>query len=125
MNSRQLGAFGEKIAQDFLKRKSYQILDKNFSFASGLQKGEIDIVAKKGETISFVEVKTLIDASNFSPEEKVNFQKQEKIKKIAQIWLDKNKRALDSKWQIDVLSIKIDPSFKKAKVKHLENIAFD
>ena len=125
MNSRQLGAFGEKIAINFLKRKGYQILDKNFSFASGLQKGEIDIVAKKGETISFVEVKTLIDASNFLPEEKVNFQKQEKIKKIAQIWLDKNKRALDSKWQIDVLSIKIDPSFKKAKVKHLENIVFD
>ena len=125
MNSRQLGAFGEKIAINFLKRKGYQILDKNFSFASGLQKGEIDIVAQKGDIISFVEVKSLIEVSNFSPEEKVNFQKQEKIKKIAQIWLDKNKRALDSKWQIDVLSIKIDPSFKKAKVKHLENIAFD
>jgi len=125
MNRKQLGAFGEKIAINFLKRKGYQILDKNFSFASGLEKGEIDIVAQKGDIISFVEVKSLIEVSNFSPEEKVNFQKQEKIKKIAQIWLDKNKRALDSKWQIDVLSIKIDPSFKKAKVKHLENIAFD
>ena len=125
MDTKKVGNFGERIAEKYLRDKGYQILDKNFSFASGLQKGEIDIVAKKGETISFVEVKTLIDASNFSPEEKVNFQKQEKIKKIAQIWLDKNKRALDSKWQIDVLSIKIDPSFKKAKVKHLENIAFD
>ena len=125
MNRKQLGAFGEKIAINFLKRKGYQILDKNFSFASGLEKGEIDIVAQKGDIISFVEVKSLIEVSNFSPEEKVNFQKQEKIKKIAQIWLDKNKRALDSKWQIDVLSIKIDPSFKKAKVKHLENIVFD
>ena len=125
MDTKKVGNFGERIAEKYLRDKGDQILDKNFSFASGLQKGEIDIVAKKGETISFVEVKTLIDASNFLPEEKVNFKKQQKIKKIAQIWLDKNKRALDSKWQIDVLSIKIDPSFKKAKVKHLENIVFD
>ena len=61
MNAKQLGIFGEKIAEDFLKKKGYTILDKNYSprFVSGPQRGEIDIVAKKKGVINFIEVKTL------------------------------------------------------------------
>jgi putative endonuclease len=127
MNSKQTGILGEKIAQRCLKNKGYQILDKNYSFriSASPQKGEIDIVAKKGDTIHFVEVKTLRQAQgeHFLPEDKVNAQKQRRIIKTAESWLMKNKIPLASKWQIDVVSIiMINSDNKKAKIRHFQNI---
>jgi len=129
MDSKKLGILGEKIAQDYLEKKSYQILDKNYSknFISGPQRGEIDIVAKNKDTISFVEVKTLMEDngepfSDISPEEKFNLAKKRKIIKMAESWLIKNKISLDSKWQIDVISIKINLEDKKAKICYFPNV---
>jgi len=77
-------------------------------------------VAKKGDTISFVEVKTLKRKKGFLPEDKVNFSKRKKLRVSAESWLMKNKIPLNSKWKIDVISIKID-SGKKVKIDHFEN----
>jgi len=126
MGPKKIGILGEKIAQEHLKNKGYQILDRNYSFRipGSPQKGEIDIVVKKEDTIHFIEVKTLRNrATLIQPEEKVNFRKQRKIMKTAESWLMKKKLPLNSKWQIDVISIKIDPSGKRAKIRHFENIA--
>lgn len=124
MSTREVGNFGERIAEKYLRDKGYRILDKNYSFRvpGNPQKGEIDIVAKKSDIISFVEVKALSDrgrALAISPEEKVNFGKQRKLVKAAESWLMKNKIALNSKWQIDVVSVKIAQG--KAKIWHFEN----
>jgi len=128
MNPKQLGVLGEKITSDYLEKKGYKILDKNYSrkWAQGLQKGEIDIIAQKDDNIHFIEVKTLTESdrerfSVISPEEKVNFQKQKQLIKIAQDWLSEKKVPLESKWQIDVVAIKIDLGLKKAKIRHIQN----
>ncbi|MCK4454179.1 YraN family protein [Candidatus Parcubacteria bacterium] len=131
ISKKQTGEIGERIAENFLKKKGYKILDRNFftRLALGPKTGEIDIIAEKEETISFVEVKTIeISPRGFAargdfipPEQKVNFQKQRKIIKTAQIWLSKNKMPLNKKWQIDVISIKIDLDLKKAEIKHFQN----
>ena len=129
MDSKKLGILGEKIATKYLKKKGYQILDKNYSskFVSGPQRGEIDIVAKKSDIISFVEVKALEESgepfSDISPEEKFNLAKKRKIIKMAENWLIENKIPLDSKWQIDVISIKINLGNKKAKILYFSNVA--
>lgn len=122
MYTKRIGNFGERVAENYLKNKGYQILDRNFVFRipGNPQKGELDIVAKTGDTISFVEVKTLRDALGFSPEEKVNFSKSRKLVKTAESWLMKKKIPLNSKWQIDVISIKIEQN-KKVKIDHFEN----
>ncbi|MCK4473891.1 YraN family protein, partial [Candidatus Parcubacteria bacterium] len=109
MNTRQTGNLGEKIAEDYLKRKGYKILDRNycFRFTGSPQKGEIDIIAKKGDDICFIEVKTIRIKSgrkSIPPEEKVNFAKQRKLIKVSEVWLAKNKIPLDAKWQIDVIA---------------------
>jgi len=127
MTSKKLGILGEKIAEEYLKKKGYQILDKNYSskFVSGPQRGEIDIVAKKSDIISFVEVKALEDSgepSAISPEEKFNLQKKRKIVKMAEGWLIEKKISFDSKWQIDVISIKINLGDRKAKILYFENV---
>ena len=128
MTPKRLGILGEKIAQKYLEKKGYQILDKNYSskFVSGPQRGEIDIVAKKSDIISFVEVKALEDSgesSAISPEEKFNLAKKRKIIKMAEGWLIEKKIPFDSQWQIDVISIKINLEDKKAKILYFPNVA--
>jgi len=121
----EVGSFGEKIAEKYLRDKGYQILDKNYSFRipGDFQKGEIDIVAKKSDTISFIEVKTLKTAkeqlSGISPEEKVSWKKQRKLVKTAESWLMRKKLPLNSKWQIDIISVRIVQG--EVKIRHFEN----
>ena len=126
MNSRKIGVLGEKIAIRYLQNKGYQVLDRNFIFRiPGFpQKGEIDIIAKKGDTIFFIEAKTIQqrEGNFFKPEDKVNLKKQKKLGKTAQSWLMKKNLSLDSKWQIDILSIIINLKDKKAKIRHFQNI---
>ena len=123
---KEIGKLGEKIAEEFLKKKGYKILDKNYKFQipGDLQRGEIDIVAKKKDTICFVEVKTLKDPKiEIFPEEKVNFSKKKKIIFAAESWLLKKKIPFDTKWQIDVISILIEGD--KTKIFHFENAVSD
>jgi len=127
MDTKQLGNLGEKIAADFLKKKGYKILDKNYipKWMHGPEKKEIDIITRKGNIISFIEVKTLGgDSQIFSPEDKVDFLKQRKIIKAAQSYLLEKKINPETRWQIDVIAIKIDFASKKAKIKHLKNVVY-
>ncbi len=60
MNQRQLGILGEGIAANHLEKRGYKILDQNYPKEwQGVKRGEIDIIVKKGNLISFIEVKTL------------------------------------------------------------------
>lgn len=122
------------MAVRYLKKKGYKILERNFERkVSRFLKSEIDIVArprrsvfdilrgKKDDAIHFVEVKTLIGGKDFAPEQKVNFQKKRKLAKTAETWLLKNKIPLDCQWQIDVISIRIDPQTKNPQIIHFKN----
>lgn len=123
---KNLGKFGEEIAVGYLRKKGYKILDRNyrFQFPGDLQRGEVDIVAKKGDLICFVEVKTLKNPKiEILPEEKVNLLKQRKLIWAAENWLIKNKIPLDSKWQIDVISVQIKNG--KKEISHFENAISD
>ena len=125
MNSKDIGILGEKIAENYLKKKGYKILEKNYSpsFVSGPNIGEIDLIAKKQDVIVFVEVKTLKENSfsDFSPEMKVDYQKQRKIIKTAQSYILEKKLFSEIKWQVDILSIIVDLEKRNAKIKHFEN----
>ena len=123
LDRKKLGNLGEKIAENFLRKKGYEILDKNYSskIVSGPQRGEIDIIARNRDTISFVEVKTLTFQDTFLPEDRVDFQKQRKIVKTAENWLMEKKIPLDDPWQVDVVSVKIDLNSKKARIRYFPN----
>jgi putative endonuclease len=123
---KNIGKIGEEMAVQFLKEKGYQILDRNYKFQipGHFQRGEIDIVAKKEDVICFVEVKLLKDPKvEIFPEEKVNFSKSRKIIFSAQHWLSKNNIPLNTKWQIDVISVIINKGQKK--IFHFENCFSD
>ena len=122
MNRKKLGKLGEEIAERHLKERGYKILDKNFSkrLASGRLLGEVDLIAKKDGVVSFVEVKTILRKTGFSPEQKVNFGKKQKIARAAEVWLQKRNINLDVQWSIDVISVVLDSG--RAKVKHFKNV---
>lgn len=125
MNTKELGRYGENIAANFLENKDYKILERNyFRNLTGVSDEEIDIIAKKDDTICFIEVKTVNSASGgfFVPEDKVNMEKQQKIAKLAQVWLDEHNVFSQFKWQIDIVAIVVDLSAQKAKVRHFKNI---
>ena len=50
----ELGNIGEEMAVEFLLKKGYKIVSRNFKF----QKAEVDIIARKGNTLAIIEVKT-------------------------------------------------------------------
>ena len=77
--TRTLGRRGEDIACDYLGGKNYEIVARGFR----LFRGEIDIIARDGATLVFVEVKARADESHGRPEEAVTPAKQRQIRRIA------------------------------------------
>jgi putative endonuclease len=78
-----MGRVGEEIACRHLLDKGFVIVARRFRMFGG----EIDIVARDGEKLVFVEVKARADESHGRPEESVTPAKQRQIRKIAQGYL--------------------------------------
>ena len=95
-----LGRAGEIKAADFLKKKGYKILEKNYKTYIG----EIDLIAKDGETLVFVEVKTRVNDEYGAPSQAVDLKKQEKYYKVATEYLVKHKQT-ESLCRFDVVEI--------------------
>ena len=94
------GKRSEIIASDYLKEKGYKIITVNYKN----KVGEIDIIAKNGNCLVFVEVKARISQQFGHPIEAVNAKKQQKIRAVASVYLMKN-RMRDTECRFDVISI--------------------
>ncbi len=85
-DNKSLGVRGEEIATAYLKGRKFVILERNFRCKGG----EVDIVAREGKTIVFVEVKTRRNEAFGPPQASVTPFKQRQISKAALTWLAKN-----------------------------------
>lgn len=85
--NKHIGNIGESIAENYLIQNGYIILDRNFS----CKLGEIDIIGKDDNIMSFIEVKSRYGNLYGSPGESVNFTKQYKIYKTAQLYILRKK----------------------------------
>jgi len=81
LDRRSLGIFGEDEASGYLSNEGFEILKRNFRNRFG----EVDIIAKKGACVHFIEVKTRRTGSCGYPEESVNGLKKNKILRTA-LW---------------------------------------
>lgn len=109
-----LGAAGEDMAVKLLSSKGFEIIERNFS----LRMGEIDIVAKDGLDLVFIEVKTRASKEFGEPFEAVSLLKQKKIYRMAEAYLAKNPfdgRAI----RFDVVSILLGP--ERTDIEHIKN----
>ncbi len=127
-SKRKLGDIGENIACRFLEKLEFKIKDRNY-----LRKwGEIDIVAEKQGIIHFIEVKSVSRVTlnkkvsdetrrgEFRPEDNMHHWKIRRLHRAIQSYLlEKN---IDSEWQLDLITVKIDEKNRIARAEILENI---
>jgi len=112
-----LGSRGEEIALDYLRQRSYRILETNYRCKCG----EIDIIARDGSVLVFVEVKTRRTASYGPPQLSVTPFKQRQISKAALTYLVKH-RLMESNARFDVIGVLLQGG--GSMVDHIKN-AFD
>lgn len=101
MNKRRTGTKYEDIACDFLKEQGIEILERNFRSRFG----EIDIVAKEGETLLFIEVKYRSGRGSGAPEEAVTPRKMKTIRFVSLHYLMKHECSEDVPVRYDVVAI--------------------
>ncbi len=100
---RRLGQRGEEIAVGYLRQQGYTILARNWRCPAG----EVDIVAREGETLAFVEVRTRRAGGRLgTPEESVTPRKQARMVEVAQSYLQAAGLD-DAAWRIDVVAIEV------------------
>lgn len=98
----ELGNEGEKLAQDWLKEKGYEILHRNWRHSYY----EIDIIALKGKTLRIIEIKTRKYPCLGHPEESVTRRKFKNLQKAADEFLFRNP---GYSWiQYDILAVTFD-----------------
>ncbi|MBQ4521801.1 MAG: YraN family protein [Lachnospiraceae bacterium] len=109
-NKRELGKQKESLACELLKQNGYQIIEQNFS----CRLGEIDIIAKDGKYLVFVEVKYRKNTENGYGFEAVDAKKQSKIKNTSLYYLTTKKKSIDIPVRYDVIEI-IDKVYRIQK----------
>ena len=122
---KEVGALGEKVAAEYLKRHGFSIRDRNFVRKTG----ELDIIAEKENTLHFVEVKTVL-AHNFLSEKSssddydpsLNLH-EAKVRKVARTgeWYVMEKD-WDGEWQVDWILVWLRRRDGMAKVSYLPQI---
>jgi putative endonuclease len=96
----ELGISGENLAVEELERQGYAVLDRRYR----TRHGEIDIVARDGDTIVFVEVKLRLRAEKGTAAEAVTPAKQHKVIRMAREYLARQRMA-DRPCRFDVVAI--------------------
>jgi len=116
-DNKKTGNMGEDIAAQFLEDKGFRIIQRNFRYSTF---GEIDIIAKQNEYLVFIEVKTYRTEEFGEPVLLVNRKKQEKIRKLAQIFM-LQKKISDIDCRFDVIGIKIGKGESGNLINHIDN----
>jgi len=111
MDKRKKGKIFENIAVEYLKKKGYKIIKRNFYS----RYGEIDIIALENDTLVFVEVKGRYSLKFGSPEESITTKKINSIIKTAEIFLYENQEIEYSEIRFDIITI------IKNNIKHIRN----
>lgn len=109
------GSKGEQIACEFLAKLGYKIIERNYHFGHG----EIDVIAKDGEIIVFVEVKYRKSLEYGIPETAITKGKQKQIRKIAEAYIYE-RDIKDTSCRIDVVAILQLPN-QKPEINHYIN----
>jgi len=123
-----IGQKGEDEAAKFLIRKGLIVIDRNYRKPWG----ELDIVARKGDQIYFVEVKTVTrclpsealvkDGDFYEPEDNIHPWKIKRLSRAIETYLLEKKIDDDIDWQVDSVAVYLNSRGEVLKIEHLEDI---
>ena len=110
----ELGQWGEEVAADYLLRKGYTIVERNWK--SGHR--DLDIVAWDGQQLVFVEVKTRRNRAFTDPETAIDYQKMRHLRQAANHYI--KYRRLDCDLRFDVITVVGTPE-TEPEIEHIED----
>lgn len=111
-----LGAYGEDVAERHLLERGMAVLERNWR----CDEGEIDIVARDGDTLVVVEVKTRTSLSSGTPHEAITDEKLARLKRLGQRWVEARGIRPDGV-RIDLVAV-LRPRRGKALVDHVQGL---
>jgi len=111
-----LGQWGEAIARRLLVQAGWTVLERGYR----LGRREIDIIARRGDLLAFVEVKTRSALTYGPPEEAVTARKRHEIEAVAADYLMRHVRQ-DVGVRFDVVSVVAGPGPRVLRCEHLED----
>ncbi|MDD5747964.1 MAG: YraN family protein [Actinomycetota bacterium] len=114
MEARNLGKEGEDAACNYLEGNGYQILSRNWRGEGG----ELDVVAKKGTTVVFVEVKSRSTSAFGEPEESITVSKKRRIRRLALEYIEEN--LLEQDCRFDVIGIMVKSDGQIGEIRHIK-----
>jgi len=109
----QLGKKGEQLAIDFLLDKGYDIVERNYRF----DKAEVDIIAKKNQTLAIIEVKTRSTSDFGDPQDFLKPKQIKRIVKAVDEYVLVNKMNFEIRFDI-IAIVKENQGYS---IEHLEN----
>jgi putative endonuclease len=118
MSRTGLGRAGEAQAARFLEAQGYVLLARNWR----IREGELDIVAQEGDTLAFVEVKSLRTRVYGAGEERVDARKRQRLALLAERFLAAHPELAFRQCRFDV--VVIDYTQRPAQIRLYRN-AFD
>ena len=111
-----LGRAGEELAARYLRSRGMEILDRNWR----CRLGEIDLVARDGETVVICEVKTRSTAGYEGPLAAINHRRLRRLQQLAQAWLSSHEMA--QCWvRLDGIGI-VQDSDQGPRIHHVQGI---
>ena len=113
---RSLGRWGENLAANHLAAEGLTIIERNWR----CRDGEIDLVARDGETFVFVEVKTRRGRDFGAPEEALTPRKAQKLLALGQIYMAEHDLD-DTNWRIDLVAVELDARGRFLRCDHVPN----
>jgi len=113
----QTGRLGAQLAADFLTRQGFEIAGRNVRTSSG----EIDLLARLGNLLVFVEVKTRTSTRFGFPEEAITPKKMAHMTACAEEYLQ-NHAEWCQEWRLDVISILAENSRNDPQIEWFENV---
>ena len=112
--TQQFGELGERIAERWLRRKGWKVLQRRFR--NGQR--DIDLVVERDGTVAFVEVKARRGREFGDPVEAVNWSKQKELARSASVWIDRHGRPSES-YRFDVVGVLVEG--ERVRVRHVAN----
>lgn len=109
-----LGRWGETRAAEHLQGRGFTILHRNFRF----RRNEIDLIARQGALVVFVEVKARAGDAFGHPLEAVTRRKRREIERVARAWMQRHGRPGDE-YRFDAIAVRGRPD--AAELVHVEN----
>ena len=111
-----IGKQGEILAQTYLRKQDYILLQKNFR----CKLGEIDIIAKDKEVVVFIEVRTKTSTTYGPAYNSVTYSKQKQVKRVALFYISKY-NLVNTQFRFDVIGITLNLQTGQHQIDHIQN----